>query len=100
MSDAGSPMLTSLTINNPIARDVAAFIGEVARPTAIIATSVGAAASSVILALKVNSPEAAVYMGALFLGVGTLFGVKGWEKVTQIRGDSAVQQTVAKSAGQ
>lgn len=96
MSDTGSPILTSLTISNPFARDVAAFIGEIARPFAIISTSAGAMSATVILASKVNSPEAAVFMGAVFLGVGTLFGAKAWEKVAQTKADATVataQQT-------
>lgn len=96
MSDSGAPILTSLTISNPIARDVAAFVGDIARPFAIISTSGAAAVAIVILALKVNSTEAAVYIGAAFLGVGTLFGVKGWEKVAQTKADATVATAAQK----
>lgn len=92
MSDSGAPILTSLTIKNPVASDVAAFIGEVARPFAIIITAAGAARATIILAGKVNSAEAAVFIGAIFLGVGTLFGAKAWEKVAQTRADADVRK--------
>lgn len=85
MSDSGVPNLTSLKIENRCLRDIAAFVGEVARPFAIIVTSASAGISSIILALKVDAPNAAVYIGAVYLGVGTLYLGKAWEKVTQIR---------------
>jgi hypothetical protein len=85
MSDGGVPNLTSLKIENPKLRDVAAFIGEVARPFAIIITAGCAGWSSITLALKVNSTEAAVFIGAVYLGVGSLYIGKAWEKVTQIK---------------
>lgn len=88
MSDTGAiPNLTSLRITNPRLADAAAFIGEVARPFAIIITAGCAGAASIILALKVNSPEAAVFIGAVYLGVGSLYIGKAWEKVAQIRQD-------------
>jgi hypothetical protein len=85
VSDTGVPNLTSLKIKNPVLADIAAFIGEVARPFAIISTSGAASVSVIHLTAKVNSPEAGVYIGAVFLGVGALYGAKAWEKVTQIR---------------
>lgn len=96
MSDSGIPNLTSLTITNPIARDIAAFIGEVARPFAIIITAWGVARATIILAMKVNSPEAAFYIGAVFLGVGTLFGAKAWERVAQTKADATVATAAQK----
>lgn len=85
VSDTGVTNLTSLKISNPRLADIAAFVGEMARPFAIIITAGCAGASSIILALKVNSPEAAVFIGAVYLGVGSLYIGKAWEKVTQIR---------------
>ncbi len=87
VSDTGKTELSSLKIQTPWLADAAAFIGEVARPFAIISTSYGAAHATLILAMKVNSPEAAVFLGAVFVGVGALYGAKAWEKVTQIRQD-------------
>lgn len=85
MSDVGAPGLTSLKIKSPWLADCAAFVGEIARPFAIISTSFAASKATLMLAAKVNSPEAAVFLGAVFMGVGALYGAKAWEKVTQIR---------------
>lgn len=85
MSETGIPNLTTLAISNERLRDCAAFIGEIARPFAIIAGSASASACSIILSMKVNSPEAALYIGAVYAGVGALYLGKAWEKITQIR---------------
>lgn len=85
MSDTGVTNLTSLKIDNKALANIAGFVGEIARPFAVIVTASCAGASSIILALKVNSPEAAVFIGAVYLGVGTLYIGKAWEKVTQIK---------------
>lgn len=100
MSDCGTPIVASphLTIKSDRLRDIAAFIGEVARPVAIILTSGAAAEAVVRLSLKVNSPEASVFIGAVFLGLGTLYGAKAWEKVQQGRADADVKKEVAKNA--
>lgn len=92
MSDSGAPILTTLKIENKIASDVAAFVGEIARPFAIIITASGAARATVVMAHKVNSPEASMFIGAVFLGVGALFGAKAWEKVAQTRADADVRK--------
>ena len=97
MSDIGKPVLTSLCIKTVWLSDIAAFIGEIARPISIIATSCAAAYAILILAAKVNSTEASVYMGAVFLGVGALYGAKAWEKVTQTRADANVKVESAKA---
>jgi hypothetical protein len=98
MSDVGAPILTNLTIGNRVLRDTAAFIGEIARPFAIISCSGASAKAIVVLALKVNSPEASVFIGAVFLGVGALYGAKAWEKVSQTRADAEVKKEQAKAA--
>jgi hypothetical protein len=92
MSDSGTPILTSLVIKNPIASDVAAFVGEVARPFAIIITAYGACQATIILATKVTSAEAAIFIGAVFAGLGAIFGAKAWEKVSQVRADAAARK--------
>jgi len=93
MSEQSAPALTSLRIKNELLSDCAAFIGEIARPFAIICTSFAASNATLQLATKVHSPEAAVFLGAVFLGVGTLYGVKGWEKVVQARVDGDVKKS-------
>lgn len=73
---------TPLPISSPPSRlDVAAaFIGAVARPFAIISTAAAASAATVIISLKVDSfGEGAIFIGAVFAGVGALFGAKAWE---------------------
>jgi hypothetical protein len=58
-----------------------AFIGEVARPFAIIATSASVAAATVLVALHVTTAEGgALVLGTVYAGVGALYGVKSWEK--------------------
>lgn len=93
MSDTGAPALTTLRIKNQYLSDIAAFIGEIARPVAIMSTSWAASLATMKLAAKVHSPEAAVFLGAVYLGVGTLYGVKGWEKVVQTRADADVKKS-------
>lgn len=61
---------------------VQAFIGEVARPYAIIVTATGAAASSIIIAIRVdNGNDGALVLGAVFGGVALYYGAKAWEVV-------------------
>lgn len=56
------------------------FIGDLARPFAIIVTSYGAAHATIVIAYKVTSfSEAAIFIGAVFAGLGALYGVKSWE---------------------
>lgn len=59
----------------------AAFIGNVARPFAIISTSFSAAWASIVVSYRVeNGNDAAILMGAIFAGVGALYGFKAWER--------------------
>ena len=59
---------------------VKSFIGDLARPFAIISTSAAASVSSVIVATKVESGEGgALLMAAIFGGVGSLYIGKAWE---------------------
>lgn len=60
----------------PIPRSemVKAFIGDLARPFAIISTSFGATWATIVIAYKVeNGNDGAIFAGAYFLGVGTIF---------------------------
>lgn len=66
----------------PVSRleQIKGFVGDLARPFAIIVTSGSAAISGVVIATKVNSFEgAATFIGAVYLGVGALYGAKAWE---------------------
>lgn len=72
----------------PIPRSemVKAFIGDLARPFAIIVTSYAAAHATIIIAGKVeNGNDGAIFAGAYFLGVGTLFLGKAVEAINASR---------------
>jgi hypothetical protein len=59
-----------------------AFIGDLARPFAIIATSFAASWATIVIAYKVeNGNDGAIFAGAYFLGVGTLFLGKAVEAI-------------------
>lgn len=56
------------------------FVSDTARPFAIIASSSGAAIATVIIAMRVTSfGEGALFIGAVFTGVGALYAAKSWE---------------------
>jgi hypothetical protein len=103
MSESGTPMLTARQIKTVWLSDLAAFIGEVARPGAILMTAYAAMRATITIALKivdaekVSGSDAALFVGAIFAGLGTLYGVKGWEKVVQARGDADVRKEQAKT---
>lgn len=62
---------------------VAHFIGEIARPFAIMSTAYAAAHATIVIAGKVeNGNDGAIFAGAYFLGVATLFGAKAYEIVS------------------
>lgn len=66
------------------------FIGDLARPFAIISTSYAAAHATIVVAHKVDSFEgAATFMGAVFLGVAGLYGAKAYEVASIARGKRA-----------
>ena len=76
---------------------VKAFIGDLARPFAIISTSYAASHATVVIAYKVSSfSEAAIFIGAVFAGVGALFGAKAWENARA--GKHATEIEIAKAA--
>lgn len=55
-------------------------VGELARPIAIISTSIAAAIATVRIAWNVTDGNAgAVYIAAVFAGVAALYGAKSWE---------------------
>jgi hypothetical protein len=77
-----------------------AVIGDLARPFAIIATSYAAAHATVVIANKVeNGNDGAIFAGAYFLGVATLYGAKAIEAIntTRARRDVDVAQVNAGS---
>jgi hypothetical protein len=89
---------TPPTSSPPSRLDVAkGFIGDLARPFAIIVTSYGAAHATIVIAHKVSAFEgAATFIGAVFLGVGALYGAKAWEVAKT--GKQAADVEIAKQA--
>ncbi len=70
------------------------FIGDLARPFAIYVTAASAAASVVILAIHAKTPDlsaSAIFEGAVFTGVGALYGAKAWENAQQAKQQATVQ---------
>ena len=68
------------------------FIGDLARPFAIIVTSGGAAWATVVVAYRVeNGNDGAILMGAIFAGVGALYIGKAWEAVKTKQSDATVE---------
>ncbi len=62
------------------AETVKSFIADLARPFAIYVSSAGAGIATVVIAFKVTSfAEAALFMGAVFTGLGALFAARSWE---------------------
>ena len=62
---------------------LAHFVGEIARPFAIMSTAYAAAHATIVIAGKVeNGNDGAIFAGAYFLGVGTLFLGKAAEIIS------------------
>jgi hypothetical protein len=88
MSDAGTPALSSITIKNPYAADVAGFIGEVARPVGLLLLFASTAWGFI------NKADATA-LGLMIGGCVALYGAKGAEKIVQTRADADVKKTQA-----
>lgn len=66
----------------PASERIKAFIGDLARPFAIISTSFAASWATIVIAYKVeNGNDGAIFAGAFFLGVATLYGAKAVEAI-------------------
>lgn len=71
---------------------VSSFLGDTARPLAIIFTSFGASIASVIVALKVrDGNDGAIFMAAVFAGVGAIYIGKAVEAFKNRRADAEVE---------
>lgn len=74
-----------------------ALIGDLARPYAIVAGATSASIATVIVAWKVDGFEAAgIFIGAVWAGVGALYGAKAFEVAAVRKRDSEVE--IAKAA--
>jgi len=69
-----------------VSERVKAFIGDLARPFAIISTSFAGSWATIVIAGKVeNGNDGAIFAGAYFLGVATLYGAKAVEAINTAR---------------
>jgi hypothetical protein len=96
MTDAGPPLT-----NPPSALDEwKSFIADLARPFAIYVTSAAAAVATVTITMRIATMDfsgAAIFVGAVFSGVGALYGLKAWENNTQAKQTAVIE--VAKTTG-
>jgi len=79
----------------PPSERIKAFIGDLARPFAIYVTSGAAAIATVAIAYK-NSDgfsAAAIFIGAVYAGVGALYVGKAWENSQKAKADADVQKS-------
>lgn len=90
---------TPPTSNPPSRLDrIKGFVGDLARPFAIIATSFGATWASIVVAYRVkDGTDAALLMAAIFAGVGSLYIGKAWE--VSRTGKQAADVEIAKATG-
>lgn len=63
---------------------VKGFIGDMARPFAIYVTAASAAITPIVLAVRIDAMKidltgAGIFIGAIFAGLGALYGAKAWE---------------------
>jgi len=82
------------------ADQVKSFIGDLARPFAIYVTSGAAALATGTIAFKNDDgfSAAAIFIGAVYAGVGALYGAKAWEVAKGKTADAEVAKAQA-SAG-
>lgn len=101
MSDAGLPdtPIKAQTFPPPSRIDVLkGFVGDLARPYAIIVTSTSAAGSALALAVRATDlAGAAIFIGAVFAGVGGLYAAKSWENNNQAKQTAIVAVEQAKT---
>lgn len=91
-----TPPTAQLSRPPPGAEQIKTFVGDLARPFAIISTSSAAAWATIEIAHEIakraNSFEAAaIFIGAVYAGVGGLYGLKAWEKTTETKASGAVE---------
>ncbi len=79
---------------------IKAFIGDLARPFAIIVTSYAAAHATIVIAGKVeNGNDGAIFAGAYFLGAATLYGAKAIEAINAGRHKRDVEVAQVNATG-
>ncbi len=92
--------MTDTPIQPPATRleRVKSFIGDLARPFAIIATSFAASWATIVIAYRVqNGNDGAIFIGGVFTGVGALYIGKAWEVAKTGKQSAEVEIAKAKS---
>jgi hypothetical protein len=92
--------VTDTPIQPPATRleHVKSFIGDLARPFAIIATSFAASWATIVIAYRVeNGNDGAIFIGGVFAGVGALYIGKAWEVAKTGKQTAEVEIAKAKS---
>lgn len=92
--------MTDTPIQPPATRldRVKSFIGDLARPFAIIATSFAASWATIVIAYRVeNGNDGAIFIGGVFAGVGALYIGKAWEVAKTGKQTAEVEIAKAKS---
>jgi hypothetical protein len=75
-----TPVNTQARPPIPKSEMVKAFIGDLARPFALISMSLATSVAVVIVALKVeDGNDGAIALGAVGLIIGGMYGFKAWE---------------------
>ena len=90
MTDAGA----ALSYPPSTSDKVKAFVADLARPFAIYVTSASASIATIVIAMRITAMDfsgAAIFMGAVFSGVGALYGFKAWENNTQARQTAVIE---------
>ncbi len=95
-----TPTLTDTppTASPPPRTDVLkGFLGDLARPFAIMVTSACAGAATVIIAVRVATEGfgCAAVLTAVYAGVGALYIGKSWEQIRTTQSTSTANATVA-----
>ena len=86
--------MTDTPVHYPRTRfdKIKSFIGDLARPFAIISTSFAASWASIVAAYRIeNGNDGAILLGAIFAGVGALYIGKSWELAKAAKADAEVK---------
>lgn len=76
-----------------------AFIGEIARPLAVLATSTAAAFATVEIAGRVrDGNDGALFIGAVFTGLAVIYGAKSVEVFKKHQASAEVEKARAPAA--
>lgn len=92
--------MTDTPIQPPATRleRIKSFIGDLARPFAIIATSFAASWATIVIAYRVeNGNDGAIFIGGVFAGVGALYIGKVWELAKTGKQNAEVEIAKAKT---